>query len=110
MGYNLKEYQEWTQSVCIYPKNRAIEYVALGLASECGELCGKIKKTIRDDDCKITDKKREELIGEVGDCLFYLSRICEETGISLQLAMEENVLKLNSRKERGVLSGSGDNR
>jgi NTP pyrophosphatase (non-canonical NTP hydrolase) len=107
---NLKEYQDWSQSVCIYPKDKAIEYVALGLASECGELCGKIKKMLRDDNCIITNKKKEELIGEAGDCLFYLSRICQETGISLQQAMEDNIKKLEDRKERGVLGGSGDNR
>jgi NTP pyrophosphatase (non-canonical NTP hydrolase) len=106
----LTEYQDWSQSVCVYPKDKAIEYVCLGLASECGELCGKIKKIIRDDNNIITDDKREQIAGEIGDCLFYLTRVASETGLWLEAIMSENVKKLNSRKERGVLGGSGDNR
>lgn len=42
--------------------------------------------------------------------LYNLVSICIETGISLEHAASANIEKLYSRKERGKLQGSGDNR
>lgn len=42
--------------------------------------------------------------------LYNLVSICIETGISLEHAANANIEKLYSRKERGKLQGSGDNR
>ena len=47
---------------------------------------------------------------EIGDVLWYLAALSQELGLELQDIAEQNILKLQSRKDRGLLSGSGDNR
>ncbi|MEM0201069.1 MAG: nucleoside triphosphate pyrophosphohydrolase family protein [Candidatus Micrarchaeaceae archaeon] len=102
------EYQKNTKTTAIYPDvlEGRFYYPALGLAGEVGELLNKIKKIARDK--KAPDIN--DLKGEIGDVLWYLSQLSNEFGIDLNEAAEENIKKLKSRKERGVISGSGDNR
>ena len=49
------EYLQFTRTTAIYPKDRELEYLGLGLASEAGEVCGKLKKVIRDDNGVLSD-------------------------------------------------------
>ena len=49
-------------------------------------------------------------VKELGDVLWYLTRSANELGYSLVDVAEINLIKLTSRKERGVLQGSGDER
>lgn len=98
------DYQAFTRSTAIYPKNKALEYLTLGLASEAGEVAGVVKKHIRDG------KSLEGLCSELGDVLWYITRLADELGLNLQDVIDQNVEKLSSRKERGVLGGSGDYR
>ena len=51
-----------------------------------------------------------ELSKEIGDVLWYLAALSQELGLELQDIAEQNIIKLQSRKDRGLLSGSGDNR
>lgn len=106
-----KDYQKKSRQTAIYPgKDTNFIYPTLGLVGEAGEVAEKIKKTIRDDNGILTDEKKEELKKELGDVLWYLSQISTEIGASLEDIAKMNIEKLFSRKERGVLSGSGDNR
>jgi NTP pyrophosphatase (non-canonical NTP hydrolase) len=114
MSYTFNQYQEDIADTAIYPDHgmgstAALAYVGLGLG-EAGEVQGKIKKILRDDSGIITDEKREEISKELGDLLWYVARTAEELGYDLGKIAEGNVSKLNSRKLRGVLGGSGDNR
>lgn len=101
------KYQEWTRSTAIYPEYAALEYLALGLASEAGEVAGKIKKIIRDGGDNITDN---DIVDETMDCVWYAVRILDELGYSFEDGLKLNKAKLESRKARNVLSGSGDTR
>lgn len=109
---NFKEYQKKTKETAIYPNDGlyGVIYTALGLSNEAGEVGGKVKKILRDDNCELTDEKRLELAKEIGDVLWYISQLCSELDISLDRVAANNLEKLASRKERGVLGGSGDNR
>ena len=104
-------YQEMTAQTAKYPKEQALEYLSLGIASEAGEIAGKMKKWIRDGDTKMT---REEWVqamsSEIGDVLWYAARLADELGLSLSQIADENMDKLLDRKARGVIGGSGDNR
>jgi len=88
----------------------ALAYVALGLAGEGGEIANKVKKILRDDNGVVSDEKRQVILAEAGDVLWYLARVVDELGGSLEVIAQANLDKLQSRKERGVLGGSGDNR
>lgn len=100
---NLNDYQEWTSTTAIYKDKN---YPLLGLAEETGELLGKFAKYKRDE----TEFPREAVIKEAGDVLWMLARILYDHGISMQDAIDANILKLESRKQRNVISGSGDDR
>ncbi len=106
-----KEYQKKSRKTALYPnKGKNFIYPTLGLAGEAGEISEKIKKAIRDDDGKITKERKEDLKKELGDVLWYLSQIATEVGLSFDDIAGTNIKKLASRKKRGVLHGSGDNR
>ena len=88
-------------------------YCALKLNGEAGELADHIGKAMRDDDLmnhELTQDRRELIIKEVGDCLWYLAAICNELGISFSSAAFINLVKIKDRYDRGVQHGSGDNR
>ena len=98
-------YEAQAGETAIFPKEKALEYLALGLTSEAGEVAGKVKKLIRDGK---GDKKA--IASEIGDVLWYCAMLAKETDVPLNDIMKENLRKLHSRKERGTLSGSGDER
>ena len=105
---NFKDYQDQASKTAIY-KHEVI-YPALGLANEAGEVLGKIKKVLRDNDGDFTPEKREEIGKEIGDVLWYISALARDLNLSLDAIAQQNLDKLNSRLSRGVLGGSGDNR
>ena len=98
-------YENLASQTAIFPKEKALEYLALGLTSEAGEVAGKVKKLIRDGK---GDKKA--IAAEIGDVLWYCAMLAKETEVPLNDIMKDNLKKLHSRKERGTLSGSGDER
>ena len=100
------QYQEEAQKTAIYPEDKALEYLSLGLASEAGELTGKIAKWYRKDN---TFPKRE-VIDELGDVLWFVSELARFLDTDLSAVADLNRKKLTSRMERGVIKGSGDNR
>ena len=108
---DLSEYQSLSRRTATYPHaGEDITYPALGLCGEAGEVAEKVKKTIRDDGGVLSDERREALSRELGDVLWYLAQLATEAGLELDAIAAENLDKLFSRQERGVLSGSGDER
>lgn len=104
------DYQLLAARTAIYPnrgRNEGIYYAALGLNGEAGEVAEIIKKSIRDTDGAFDE---DLLLKEVGDCLWYLAELCSNIGVDFGRAAELNIEKLSSRMDRGVISGSGDNR
>lgn len=82
----------------------------LGINGESGEIAEKVKKIIRDKGGKVSAEDKQELAKEIGDVLWYLAVLAEDLGVSLDDIAVANLEKLQSRKKRGVLGGSGDNR
>lgn len=97
------EYQNKAKETAIFPKKDALPYLALGLVSEAGEVASKVKKLIRDG-------TESDIASEVGDVLWYCAMLASEMNVSLGKTMEKNLEKLNDRKKRGALQGSGDTR
>lgn len=101
----LSSYQKAASSTAIYPTQHAITYPALGLAGEAGEVANKVKKIIRDGKLD-----KAALKGEIGDCLWYIAALCRDLNIDLGDVAKANLEKLQDRKARGTLKGSGDTR
>ena len=109
--YHFDLYQDKADETAIYPnKGDNLYYPALGLAGEAGEVCEKVKKIMRDKGGVLSEADALELSKELGDVLWYLTALACEINVALSTIAEENVEKLHSRKERGMLQGSGDNR
>ncbi len=108
---NFSDYQTKSRKTAHYPAiQHPVIYPTLGLASEAGEVSGKIKKIFRDKGGVINAADKEALQSELGDVLWYISQICTELDISLDAVAEYNIDKLYSRLERGKIHGDGDNR
>lgn len=107
----LSEYQKKALTTALYPNQGSNPYYpALGLGGEVGEVLNKVKKIMRDHDGQITDEYRDILKKELGDVLWYTATLADELGLNLDEVAQANLEKLASRKERGVLSGDGDER
>lgn len=108
MFVDFKRYQEKSRETAIY-KDKII-YPALGLASECGEVCEKIKKVMRDKDGEFTRDDRLDIRLELGDVLWYVAQIASDLDIDMESIAIRNLEKLRVRKENDTIKGSGDHR
>ena len=119
----LNEYQSKAMTTCM-PTCENASYMLLNLVGEVGEFTSKIAKAIRKGKAVIdynalvtecggesmTKQEIADLKAEAGDILWQLAGLCKVMGWSLQEVGDENLDKLSSRKQRGVISGDGDNR
>ena len=102
----LSDYQQRSRATAVYPDaGDNLTYPALGLCGEAGEAAEKVKKALRDDGGVLTDERRAALAAELGDVLWYVAQLATEAGLDLDTIAEENLSKLLSRQERGVLAG-----
>jgi|TARA_Y100000310_G_scaffold82766_1_gene79376 NTP pyrophosphatase (non-canonical NTP hydrolase) len=85
-------YQEFTRKTARYPKRREKEYLMLGLMNEAGEVGGAYKKEIRD-----RVDNTDLIIDELGDVLWYLTRLCDVYDIKISELMVDNMDKLFNR-------------
>lgn len=79
-----------------------------GLSGEVGELGEKLKKSIRDGDGIV--QRDPAILKEIGDVMWYLARLTNDLGFTVNEVMSENYKKLSKRLEDNTLHGSGDNR
>ena len=123
-----KDYEAGAIKTLIYPREdkitlpikdgKSIElskgglaYVTLGVNGEAGEIAEKVKKILRDNPpLEKLAEVRESLILEAGDVLWYVAALCYELGVTLEEVAQANINKLDSRKKRDKLKGSGDHR
>lgn len=104
------KYQAAAIATAKYAAAHALTYPALGLASEAGEVCGQVKRVLRDDGGAVTPERREKLLDETGDCLWYLAALAGDLGESLSEVARRNIAKLRAREKRGTIHGQGDDR
>ena len=111
VNVELNTYQFLASQTAIYPGKGEVlglSYATLGLAGESGEIANKVKKIIRVD--RTIENAKQDLKEEIGDVLWYIAAVADNLGLKLDDIAHENIRKLRSRQERGVLKGSGDNR
>lgn len=101
---NFSEYQDKAQRYRLPSSDE--QYVLLNLSAEVGEFMGHLAKAIRDQ----TQVDVDILAKELGDILWHVSALCDDMGISLDAVAMMNLDKLESRRIRNQITGSGDNR
>ena len=84
-------------------------HLVLGLVGEAGEVAEKVKKVVRDENSDFS--KLDELFKkELGDVLWHIAVLADYFDIKLEDIAQQNIDKLASRLQRGVIGGSGDSR
>lgn len=124
---SMDSYQEIAGQSAIYPgRDTALGlwYCITKLNGEAGEAAEAIGKAFRDDNLisgpddemmlccigRLEEHRRQALIKELGDVLWYTARALDELGVTFSKAALVNLEKLASRSARGKLQGSGDER
>lgn len=102
-----KSYQKEAHKFADYSD---VVYPVLGLGEEAGEVIGKFAKISRDQEGEITQQNIEDIKKELGDVCWMVAELCTLLDLDLDDVLEANIAKLTSRRERGVIHGSGDNR
>ena len=112
MELTMNGYQNKAQKTAVYPRenNMDLFYTVLGLAGEAGEIANKVKKIIRDDGGILQPGVRDALKDELGDVLWYIAGVARALSADLNEVAILNLVKLQSRKNRGKIGGSGDTR
>jgi NTP pyrophosphatase (non-canonical NTP hydrolase) len=89
----LEEYHEFVDSTSA---QRGLEWAALGLAAEAGEVAGAIEKHLRkgSDDF---DGLQQKVMDELGDVLWFAAEVCNELNLNLDEVLEHNIDKLRKR-------------
>ncbi len=124
----LNEYQDRAMTTCM-PESDNLFYMLANLQGEVGEFAGKAAKHMRKGELhiftqgrneqgsithgqawNITEEQRRLLNSEIGDILWQVAGLAHVMGLSLEDAARENLAKLASRKDRGVIAGDGDMR
>lgn len=105
-----EEYQSEAIKTAIYGAGNKTIYPTLGLCGEAGEVAEKVKKVIRDKNGAFDLEDILAIKKELGDVLWYIANIANDLGIELDGIAITNLEKLNSRRTRDVIHGSGDNR
>jgi NTP pyrophosphatase (non-canonical NTP hydrolase) len=114
----IDEYQKKAHETAEYPSGtigvdkHAVDYIypSLALSEEAGEVAGKFAKAVRDNQGVIDEERKIEIVKELGDVCWFVAELCTVLHVNLSDVMQKNLDKLASRKARGVIHGSGDNR
>lgn len=85
-----------------------LAYCTGKLNGEAGEAAEIVFKAFRGDQGILSDQQKLLLAKEMGDVLWYVSRISALIGYRLEEIMEMNINKLMDRKDRNQLHGYGD--
>lgn len=107
----LDDYQEWTRKVregAFNPGWTIKASLALGLASEAGEVADKIQGLYRRPISVV--ENYDDIARELGDCLWYVAQLADMLGYKLGEVAQMNINKLEDRLARGVILGEGDDR
>lgn len=108
---NLNEYQSLALKTARSKDAKdELFHLLLGLSGEAGEIAEKAKKVIRDRNSDFSDFDTDDLKKELGDVLWHIAVLADYFSIALEDVGQTNIKKLADRMNRGVISGSGDNR
>lgn len=118
----ITKYADMAMTTCL-PTCETPLYMMGLLHEEAGELQGKHNKALRKGLIDYKDNQmifngtfeeqmawEEELKKELGDVMWAVAGICHVFKWDIEAVAQDNLDKLASRKQRGVIVGDGDNR
>jgi NTP pyrophosphatase (non-canonical NTP hydrolase) len=79
-----------------YEKNFDIKYLLIALSGEIGEVANEFKKIERDDNNIISDSRKNNIILELGDVMWYYICICNKLNIPIEHILNKHIQKLKS--------------
>lgn len=102
---DLNDYQE---AATKYAEYNSLMYPISSLMVESAELADLfVKPYLRGDEVELDTA---EIISEAGDVLWNLANLLADHDVTLNQVAQYNLVKLEDRKARGVIKGSGGNR
>ena len=93
----IKTYEEFQKNTQLKPFD--IKYMAIGMGGEVGEVLNEIKKMERDDNNVLTSNRKDKIIEELGDVLWYIVGTCRLIDTDLETVLNKNIEKLFIKKE-----------
>lgn len=96
-----KDYANWVGETINYPHahkdvDEQLLHFGIGLGGETGEVLEYIKKKIFGHNPEKLSTM-EDLKGELGDVLWYLTALCVSCGYTLEQVMDHNYQKIRSK-------------
>jgi len=80
------------------------------LPQRVGKIAECVKKAYRDNNGELSEERRSKIREQLKKLVKDLAAIAYNEHTTLDAVAKENLLKLKSRQDRGVLKGDGDNR
>jgi len=122
--------REHARSTVMRTQNtETLAFAALGLAGETNEarlvlvsetlvdagipaarISEHVKRILREDGGALSPERAARIEAEAGDMLWYLERIAQLAGTTLEAIARKNLDKARGRVERGTVCGEGDDR
>ncbi len=90
---NFNSYQNTTRAQRLH-EPQTLDYTALRLTEEAGEVAGVVKRIARKNRDEITKGHRQRLQDEMGDLLHSLAKLANAAGLSL-----DDIAKQSLRKQ-----------
>ena len=110
MSYLLKTKIDYKKLRSITSTDAIVERSLLAMSILSGRICEILKKSLRDNNGHLGPGKKDEIIEALAKILHNMLGTCGMLNMEPEEIMNLNIEKLFSRKERGLLGGSGDNR
>lgn len=99
------EYQDVAGTFVAFDKDNPFSYLLPALAEEVGELQGLFAKNFRKYGTHtLMGEQLEQAKSELGDVLWNVAMIAEYISYPLRWVAEDNIDKLNDRKEQGTIA------
>ncbi len=87
-----------------------LAYAVMSLTGEAGEVAEKVKRIYRGDPKAKESEYDVEIAKELGDVLWCIAAIATALDIPLETVAHMSLEKMEDRRKRNMLKGSGDNR
>lgn len=89
-SFTLEQYQQWCQQFRKWPMSRDVEYLAMGIGGEAGEVIEVVKKAVRKLPENhqgsvrevLTDEQKSKIADEVMDVIFYCVSLLYSIGLT----------------------------